>query len=78
MELINEVSELLDVIKNIKCFFVINREIVNTPVSKEIKQSPAHDKIEVLRNHICQRVEYIETAVISSTVAQNFKKNYFA
>lgn len=75
VDLIKEVSEPLEGIKNIRCCFTINRKIVNTAVGRDVTQALAHYDIEVLRSHICQRVAYVETAAVGSTVVEDADKN---
>ena len=70
VDLIKEVSEPLDGIKNIRCAFAINRKIVNTAVGRDVITTLSHYKIDILKNHICQRVAYVETAAIGSTVIE--------
>ena len=70
VDLIKEVSEPLDGIKNIRCAFAINRKIVNTAVGRDVALALAHYKIDILKNHICQRVAYVETAATGSTVIE--------
>ena len=75
VELIKEVSEPLEGIKSIKCCFAINRKIVNTAVGRDVTQALSHYQIEVLPSHICQRVAYVETAAVGSTVVEEHDKN---
>lgn len=75
VELIKEVSEPLEGIKSIKCCFAINRKIVNTAVGRDVTQALSHYEIEVLLSHICQRVAYVETAAVGSTVIEDHDKN---
>jgi chromosome partitioning protein len=76
--LIKEVSEPLEGIKNIKCAFLINRKIVNTAVGRDVTQALEHYGMEILENHICQRVAYVETAATGSTVIEELGKDAVA
>ncbi len=78
VNLIKEVSEPLEEIKNIKCCFLINRKIVNTAVGRDVVQALEHYGMHVFENHICQRVAYVETAAIGSTVIENLDKDKLA
>jgi chromosome partitioning protein len=76
--LIKEVSDPLEDIKNIKCAFLINRKIVNTAVGRDVTKALEHYGMDVLNNHICQRVAYVETAAMGSTVIEELGKDSLA
>jgi chromosome partitioning protein len=78
VNLIKEVSEPLEGIKNIKCAFLINRKIVNTAVGRDVTQALEHYGMDILENHICQRVAYVETAATGSTVIEDLDQNAIA
>lgn len=78
VSLIKEVSEPLEGIKDIKCSFLINRKIVNTAVGRDVTQALEHYGMDVLENHICQRVAYVETAATGSTVIEELGKDALA
>ena len=78
VNLIKEVSEPLEGIKDIKCSFLINRKIVNTAVGRDVTQALEHYKMDVFDSHICQRVAYVETAAEGSTVVENVDKDTLA
>lgn len=78
VNLIKEVSEPLEGIKNIKCSFLINRKIVNTAVGRDVTQALEHYGMDVLEAHICQRVAYVETAATGSTVIEELGKDALA
>ena len=78
VNLIKEVSEPLEGIKDIKCSFLINRKIVNTAVGRDVTQALEHYGMDVLENHICQRVAYVETAATGSTVIEGLGKDALA
>ena len=78
VNLIKEVSEPLEGIKDIKCAFLINRKIVNTAVGRDVVQALEHYGMDVLKSHICQRVSYVETAAIGSTVIEDLGKDLLA
>ena len=78
VNLIKEVSEPLEGIKDIKCSFLINRKIVNTAVGRDVTQALEHYKMDVFDGHICQRVAYVETAAEGSTVVENVDKDTLA
>ena len=75
VNLIAEVSEPLDGIKNIKCTFLINRKIVNTAIGRDVKKALERYSMDILDTHICQRVSYAETAAIGSTVLESSSKD---
>ena len=78
VNLIKEVSEPLQDIKNIKCTFLINRKIVNTAIGRDIESALAHYEMDVLQTHICQRVAYAESAATGSTVIEDATKDSLA
>ena len=78
VELIKEVSEPLDGIKDIKCAFVINRKIVNTAIGRDVNVALQHYEMDILNNHICQRVSYAETAAVGSSVVELLDKDSLA
>jgi hypothetical protein len=53
VNLIKEVSEPLQDIKNIKCAFLINRKIVKTAIGRDIESALTHYEMDVLQNHVC-------------------------
>lgn len=74
VNLIREVSEPLEGIKNIKSTFLINRKIVNTAIGRDVEDALQQYKMPVLQTHICQRIAYAETAAIgSSVIEENIK-----
>lgn len=60
--LINEVSEPISAIKQIKKAFVINRKIKNTAIGRDVENALKQYDVPVLDTHIHQRVIYAETA----------------
>ena len=78
VNLIKEVSEPLQDIKNIKCAFLINRKIVNTAIGRDIESALTHYEMDVLQTHICQRIAYAESAAIGSTVIEEPMKDPLA
>lgn len=78
VNLIKEVSEPLEGIKNIKCAFLINRKIVNTAIGRDVEQALQHYKIDILQAHICQRISYAETAATGSSVIEEKIKDPLA
>lgn len=78
VNLIKEVSEPLEGIKDIKCSFLINRKIVNTAVGRDVIQALEHYGMDVFKTHICQRVAYVETAATGSTVIEDLGKDSLA
>ena len=78
VNLIKEVSEPLQDIKNIKCAFLINRKIVNTAIGRDLESALTHYEMDVLQNHVCQRIAYAESAAIGSTVIEEPMKDPLA
>lgn len=70
VNLIKEVSEPLEGIKNIKATFLINRKIVNTAIGRDVEQALEHYEMDIMQTHICQRISYAETATTGSTVIE--------
>ncbi|WP_039459641.1 ParA family partition ATPase [Candidatus Jidaibacter acanthamoebae] len=62
VSLINEVTEPIAELKNIKKAFVINRKIKNTAIGRDVEEALKMYNVPVLENHIHQRVTYAETA----------------
>jgi chromosome partitioning protein len=78
VNLIKEVSEPLEGIKNIKCAFLINRKIVNTAIGRDVEQALHQYEMDILQTHICQRISYAETAATGSTVIEERNKDLLA
>lgn len=78
VNLIKEVSEPLEGIKNIKCAFLINRKIVNTAIGRDVEQALQHYEMDILQTHICQRISYAETAATGLTVVEEKTKDPIA
>lgn len=78
VNLIKEVSEPLEGIKNIKCAFLINRKIVNTAIGRDVEQALHQYEMDILQTHICQRISYAETAATGSTVIEEKNKDVLA
>ena len=78
VNLIKEVSEPLEGIKNIRSAFLINRKIVNTAIGRDVEQALRHYEIDIMKTHICQRISYAETAATGSTVIEEKMKDILA
>ena len=78
VNLIKEVSEPLEGIKNIKCAFLINRKIVNTAIGRDVEHALHHYEMDILQTHICQRISYAETAATGSTVIEEKNRDTLA
>ncbi len=78
VNLIKEVSEPLEDIKNIKSAFLINRKIVNTAIGRDVEQALKQYEMDILQTHICQRISYAETAATGSSVVEEKTKDLLA
>jgi len=78
VNLIKEVSEPLEDIKNIKSAFLINRKIVNTAIGRDVEQALKQYEMDILQTHICQRISYAETAATGSSVVEEKTKDILA
>jgi chromosome partitioning protein len=54
--------------ENLKCYFVINRKILNTAISRDVVDVLNDMGMSVLGSHICQRVIFAEAAATGKTV----------
>jgi chromosome partitioning protein len=48
--------------------FAINREIVNTAISRDVVEALSQTDLAVLRSHVCQRVAFAESVTRGQTV----------
>ncbi|NOS73316.1 MAG: AAA family ATPase [Methyloglobulus sp.] len=68
-------KEIVDLLKeasafkeNIKSAFVINRKITNTAIGRDVGEALAGYEVKVLKNTVCQRVSFAESAAQGLTV----------
>ena len=70
-EIVDLITEVKVFKENLKAAFVINRKIVNTAIGKEVVETLTEYELPVLKSHICQRVNFAETAAEGKTVLRN-------
>lgn len=70
-------QEIIDLCKeasvfkeNLKSVFVINRKIVNTAIGRDVVDALSGYDIPVLKAHICQRIQFAESAATGQTVME--------
>lgn len=78
VNLIKEVSEPLEGIKNIKSAFLINRKIVNSAIGRDVEKVLQQYDMEILQTHICQRIIYAEAAATGLSVMEEKVKDSLA
>jgi chromosome partitioning protein len=70
-EVVKLIDECSSFNENMKCAFVINRKITNTAIGRDVKDAFEDRSIPVLKNNICQRVVYAETAAQGGSVCRS-------
>lgn len=78
VNLIKEVSEPLEGIKNIKSAFLINRKIVNSVIGRDVEKVLQQYNMDILQTHICQRIIYAEAAATGLSVMEEKIKDSLA
>lgn len=70
-------QEIIDLCKeasvfkeSLKSVFVINRKIVNTAIGRDVVDALSGYDIPVLKAHICQRIQFAESAATGQTVME--------
>ena len=74
-EIVDLITEVKVFKENLKAAFVINRKIVNTAIGKEVVETLTEYELPVLKSHICQRVNFAETAAEGKTVLETNAEN---
>ncbi|QLA18197.1 ParA family partition ATPase [Desulfolutivibrio sulfoxidireducens] len=67
-EIVDLLEEARAFKENIKSAFVVNRKIVNTAIGRDVVAALASYPVPVLKNSICQRVAFAESAAQGLTV----------
>lgn len=78
VNLIKEVSEPLEGIKDIKSAFLINRKIVNTAIGRDVEKVLQQYNMDIFESHICQRIIYAEAAASGLSVMEERIKDSLA
>jgi chromosome partitioning protein len=71
VDLIKEVKDPLEGIRNINCAFLINRKIANTAIGRDVIEALEPYEVDVLDSQISQRVIFAETAAVGSCVLES-------
>lgn len=67
-EIVDLLQEASAFKENIKSAFVINRKITNTAIGRDVGEALAGYEVKVLKNTVCQRVSFAESAAQGLTV----------
>lgn len=69
-EIVDLIQDVKNFKENLKSAFVINRKIVNTAIGRDVVETLAEYELPVLKSHICQRVNFAESAAEGKTVLE--------